>query len=218
MKRTKLATAAGFFQANPIWIAMGQIAGRVWIRMNSSIMAYSLDAPGLMLGPHCRIVGGRHISFGRNIYAHRNLWLEAVTSYQSQRFTPAITLGDHVSFSDGVHLSAISSIVIGNHVLMGSRVYISDHNHGTYKGERQSRPDEPPSLRVLGGGGEVTIGDNVWIGDNSVIVGPASIGKGAIIGANSVVRGVILPNSMVAGAPAKLIKVFNFQTGSWDRV
>jgi len=50
-----------------------------------------------------------------------------------------------------------------------------------------------------------------------VIIGPATIGRGAIVGANSVVRGVVPPNSIVAGAPAKLIKIFNPKTGKWDR-
>jgi lipopolysaccharide O-acetyltransferase len=193
------------------------IAHRVWRGIASSAMAYSLNAPGLYLGPGCRVVGGRHISFGRGVFANRNLWLEAVTSFRSQHFSPAVTIGDGVTFSDGVHITSIESIVIGRNVMMGSRIYISDHNHGIYKGDAQSRPEEPPLHRTLGGGGPVTIGDNVWIGDNSVILGPAAIGSGAIIGANSVVRGVVPSNSVVAGAPARLIKSFNPQKASWDK-
>lgn len=179
-------------------------------------MASLLKAPGLYLGPGCRIIGARHISFGRGVYANRDLWLQAVTSFRSQRFEPTIIIGNYVAFAESVHIAAIESVVIGNHVLTGSKIYIADHNHGIYKGARQSLPDEPPAHRTLSGGGRVTIGDNVWIGDNSVILGPASIGSGAIIGANSVVRGVVPSNSIVAGAPARLIKRFNSHTGSWD--
>ena len=208
---------ARIFRANSFGIALLLIAKRAWREIASMAMASSLKAPGLFWGPGCRVIGGRHISFGQNIYANRDLWLEAVTSYCSQQFSPEITIGDCVSFSDGVHISSIESIVIGSYVLMGSRIYISDHNHGIYKGDGQSHPEEAPSQRILGGGGPVTIGDNVWIGDNSVILGPASIGSGAIIGANSIVRGIVRSNSMVAGTPARLIKVFNPQTGCWDR-
>jgi lipopolysaccharide O-acetyltransferase len=186
--------------------------------MVSALMSFSLKAPGLRLGPGCRVVGGRHISLGRDVRANRNLWLEAVTAYQSQRFNPAIRIGDNVSFSEGVHISSIESIVIGNHVLMGSRIYISDHNHGIYSGDRQSSPGEAPAERILGGGGAVTIGDHVWIGDNAVILGPSSIGSGAIIGANSLVRGVVPQNCIVAGSPARAIKMFNPETGCWDQV
>jgi lipopolysaccharide O-acetyltransferase len=212
-----MGTVARLFRANSFAISLLLIANRVWRGIASSAMAYSLKAPGLYFGPGCRVIGGRHISFGRRISANRNLWLEAVTSYQSQHFSPAIIIGDGVSFSDDVHISSIKSIVIGSGVMMGSRIYISDHGHGAYNGHLQSRPEEPPSRRILGGGGPITIGDNVWIGDNSVILGPVSIGSGAIVGANSVVRGIVPSNSIVAGSPARLIKVFNPRTGFWDR-
>jgi acetyltransferase-like isoleucine patch superfamily enzyme len=210
-------TASRLFEANPAGIALLLMGRRLRRRMTSSVMAFLLRAPGLYLGPGCRVGGGRCIAFGRNIYADRNLWLEAVTSHQSQQFHPQITIGDYVSFSDGVHISAIASIAIGNHCLFGSRIYVSDHNHGSYRGEQQSSPEEPPIHRLLGGGGPVVIGDNVWIGDNSVIIGPATIGRGAIVGANSVVRGVVPSNTMVAGTPAKPIKIFNPKTASWDK-
>jgi acetyltransferase-like isoleucine patch superfamily enzyme len=205
------------FKENPAGIALALLAARSWSRITSSAMAFQLKAPGLRLGPSCRVIGGRHISFGSNVYAERNLWLEAVTSYRSQSFPPEITIGDHVSFSDGVHISSIASIAIGSHSLFGSRIYVADHNHGIYRGELQSIPEEAPAHRLLGGGGPVVIGENVWIGDNSVIIGPATIGRGAIVGANSVVRGVVPSNTMVAGAPAKPIKIFNSETGSWDK-
>lgn len=206
------------FKDNPAGIALLLFAGRSWSRMTSAVMALQLAAPGLRLGPGCRVIGGRHISFGSGIYAERNLWLEAVTSYRSQRFHPEIAIGDHVSFSDGVHISSIENIVIGRHSLFGSRIYVSDHNHGIYRGELQSPPEEAPAHRLLGGGGPVVIGEKVWVGDNSVIIGPATIGGGAIVGANSVVRGMVPSNTIVAGVPAKPIKKFNSNTGSWEKV
>lgn len=218
MRRNPTDALARLFAANSFWIALCMIVDHLASEMNSAMLAHSLNAPGLRVGPGCRIIGGRHIQFGRGIYANRNLWLEAVTFYKSQRFSPAISIGDHVSFSDGVHISAIDKIVIGNHVLMGSHVYISDHNHGIYRGSPQSHPEEGPSDRPLGGGGQVIIGDRVFIGDNSVLVGPVTIGNGAIIGANSVVRGAVESNSMMAGTPARMIKLFNPQTGIWERV
>ncbi len=211
-------TVSELLKDNPTGIALSIIAGRSWNRMTSLVRGLQLNAPGLRLGRGCRILGGRHISFGRNVSAGRELWLEAVSSYGSQSFHPEITIGDSVCFSDAVHISASASISIGNHCLFGSRIYVSDHNHGVYSGESQSSPEEAPSQRLLGGGGPVVIAENVWVGDNSVIIGPATIGRGAIIGANSVVRGVVPPSTIVAGAPAKAIKVFNSKTGAWDKV
>jgi acetyltransferase-like isoleucine patch superfamily enzyme len=204
-------------RANETGIAVLLMFTRFQHKVKSWVLASLLGAPGLYLGPGCRVIGGRRISFGKGVYAERNLWLEAVTSYRSQEFQPQTTIGDYVSFSDGVHISAINSISIGSHCLFGSKIYVSDHNHGIYAGDNQSSPEEPPAHRLLGGGGPVVIAENVWIGDNCVIIGPANIGRGAIIGANSVVRGVVPANTIVAGAPAKPIKVFNPKTGSWDQ-
>lgn len=219
MMRSHLpASVSGLFISNSPPIALSVLTARCWHRATSVLMARVLKAPGLYLGPGCRIYGGRHISFGSGVFANRNLWLEANTSYRSQTFTPSIAIGDRVAFSDGVHISAIEKIVIGNDVLFGSKIYVSDHAHGIYQGPSQSSPEEPPVRRPLGGGGAVTIGDNVWIGDNAVIVGPASIGRGTIIGANSFVRGDVPPHSMVAGAPARVVKVFRPESGVWERV
>lgn len=208
---------ARLLRANPVVIAFLLIAGRSWLQVRSSVLGFSLGASGLQLGPGCQVMGGRNISFGRSVCAGRNFWLEAVSEYGPQEFEPKIVIGDFVRFSDSVHISAIESITIGNHTLFGSKIYISDHNHGSYAGERQSSPDEPPAQRRLGGGGPVVIGENVWVGDNSVIVGPVAIGRGVIIAANSVVRGEVPANTMVAGAPARAIKVFNSHTGTWDK-
>ena len=215
----KVATGISkLFRANPLCIAMLLIVNRCCARMRSSLIGLSLKAPGLRLGSGCRIIGGKHILFGRRVSAQQSLWLEAVTSYGSQQFSPKIVIGDDVCFSDGVHISAISSITIGRHTLFGSKIYVSDHNHGIYGGEGQSCPDDPPAHRMLGGGGPVVIGENVWIGDNSVIVGPVNIGNGAIIGANSVVRNSVAANTMVAGVPAKAVKIFDPNTRSWEKV
>src|SRR5215472_15853945 len=88
------------FGANPVGIAFLLIACRSWTRTRSLVMSFSLRAPALHLGPGCRVIGARHISFGRGVFAARALWLEAVTSYQSQRFDPEIAIGDYVCFSD----------------------------------------------------------------------------------------------------------------------
>jgi acetyltransferase-like isoleucine patch superfamily enzyme len=205
------------FEANSGLIVMLLVVRRLWRRIMSFVMARSLGAPGLYLGSGCRIIGGRRVCFGKGFHAERNLWLEAVTRWGPQSFLPEIEIGDYVYFSEGVHISSIEGIRIGSGCLFGSKIYVSDHNHGIYRGEQQSSPDEPPPQRKLGGGGPVVIGENVWVGDNAVILGPATIGKGAIVGANSVVRGIVPANTIVAGAPAKPIKVFNFTTGRWDK-
>jgi acetyltransferase-like isoleucine patch superfamily enzyme len=206
------------FSTEPFFWAFWNVVVRATAKAKDQLLSRIFHAPGLHLGPGCLIKGAKHISLGCNIYVTRNLWLEAVVRYRGQCFNPIIEIGDGVGISDSVHITCIKRVVIGNHVLLGSRIYISDHNHGVYKGDQQSSPNEPPIERQLGGGGPVIIGKNAWVGDNVVIIGPVTIGEGAIIGANSIIREDIPPNAIVGGAPAKIIKRFNPDSRSWERV
>jgi len=204
--------------ADPLPWALWLLLRRMASKLKSGWLARVFHAPNLYLGPGCIIQGSRFIHFGSNLYAQGNLWVHAVSTWDHQQFHPFVSFGNHVSFSERVHITSIERIEIGNYVLVGSGVYIGDHHHGSYSGEHQSDPDIPPIHRPLAGGGPVLIEDEVWIGDNSVIIGPVSIGRGAIIGANSVVRRDIPERTIVAGAPARPIKRFNPATSQWERI
>jgi acetyltransferase-like isoleucine patch superfamily enzyme len=214
----KLARRVKVFTSEPLFYAI--YLALIWIgaKLRSTIYSKLLNAPGLNMGPDCAVRGMRRISIGRSVSVYGGLWLEAVENYRGQSFSPRIYIGDRVSFSKDVHITCIEHITIGNDVLFGSRVYVSDHNHGRYAGVQQSHPDEPPAERALSPGGQVIIESNVWIGDNVVIVGPTRIGTGVIVAANSVVKGDIPPFIMIAGAPAKTIKKFDLELKIWRRI
>ena len=205
------------YSSDPKLRATWLLACRAASKVRDWIWSSILDAPQIHIGAGSVIRGSKHMSFGKGIFVHGHLWLEAISVYAGQRFTPKIEVGDFVSLSNGVHISSIEHIVIGRNTLVGSGVYISDHNHGAYRGSSQSRPDEPPSRRRLDGG-PVSIGENVWIGDNVVIVGPVSIGAGAVIAANSVIKKDVPAETIVAGIPAVAIKRFNHLLDSWERI
>ena len=203
-----------FSTERSLW-AISIILRRGIIKAKSVFLGWILHADGLHLGPGCLLRGTKSISFGTDFYAHGHVWIEAVSFYKGQTFNPRIEIGDNVSISEGVHISCINHIRIASNVLIGSRAYIADHQHGIYKGNAQSHPEEPPALRPLGGGGPVTIGENAWIGDNVVIVGGVSIGRGSVIGANSVIRKDVPDNTIVVGTPAKAIKRFEPAAHEW---
>lgn len=127
-------------------------------------------------------------------------------------------IGEDARIGDYVHINADCRIEIGRNVLMASKIFISDTNHGNYVGDNQSSPNISPSERKLFFK-SVIIGDNVWIGENVVILPGTIVGSGCIIGANSVLTGKTFPaNSIIAGVPAQVIKQYNPSTKSWDRV
>lgn len=163
-----------------------------------------------------RIRGRRYMQIGKNFGSGKHLWLEAVTSYRGQTFHPTIVIKDDVSMSDFNHIGAVNYVEIGNHVLFGSKCYVTDHNHGIYSGENgQSDPDIPPTERLLTFDKKVIIGDNVWLGDNVTVLPGVTIGKGSIIGSNAIVSKSIPPYSIAVGIPARVIKQWNPEDQRW---
>ncbi len=147
------------------------------------------------------IKGFANIKIEDNFSALRGLRIEAI-SEQEQNNTTIVSIGKNVSIGDYCHIAASNSVKIGNGVLIGSHVLITDHQHGK-TGEES---DKIPAQRQLYSKGPVIIEDNVWIGDNAVIMPGVHIGKGSIVGANAVVTQNVLANTVVAGTPAKVIK------------
>jgi lipopolysaccharide O-acetyltransferase len=158
--------------------------------------------------------GRRYIDFGTNLTTGVACRLEAFseTSKKTMRF------GNNVQINDYVHICAMQNVTIGDNVLMASRIYISDNSHGYYKGdEKDTSPDIPPIERAYYKS-FVAIEDNVWIGEGVVILPGVTLGRGCIIGANSVVTKSIPPNVIAVGIPAKPIKQFNFETNKWEKI
>lgn len=126
--------------------------------------------------------------------------------------------GENFQMNDYVHITAMESVKIGKNVLLASKVYISDCSHGSYSGdENDSSPLSIPKDRPLFSK-PVEIGDNVWIGEFVSVLPGVSIGRGSIIGANSVVSRNIPENVIAVGSPAKPIKKFNFETQKWEKI
>ena len=205
------------FDTDPLAWALWNLSMRMAERIRQKLQAWALAVPDLRIGRGSTLRGTRRIRFGRSFHAHGPVWIEAVTSYGGEVYEPILSIGDSVSASDDLHISCIERIEIGSGVLFGSRVYVSDHNHGDYRSAGCAAPEMPPAERPLGGGGPVLIGENAWIGHNVVILGPVVIGKGAIIGANSVVRSDVPAGTIVAGCPAKPLKRYDATTRTWSR-
>jgi len=123
----------------------------------------------------------------------------------------AITIGRFSSLNGpntDIH-SLHNPVVIGNFCSIARNVAIQEYNHifdrcasyfmvqnvfgGSYKADTYSK-------------GAIKIGNDVWIGTQSVILSGVEIGDGAIIGANSVVTSDIPPYAVAMGSPARVIR------------
>lgn len=162
------------------------------------------------------IRGEKYIDWGNNFTSGVNLRIDVDPIIVSGKKC-ILVLGNNVQVNDYVHIGVVEKVVIGDNVLIASKVYISDHNHGNYKGENQCSPDSIPSSRPIVSK-PVIIEDNVWIGEQVSILPGVTIGKGSVIGANSVVSKNIPAGCIAIGAPARVIKKFNISNNQWETV
>ncbi len=117
-------------------------------------------------------------------------------------FNGSISIGEQVRIHDYCFIYAHDHLVIGENTMISPQVFITDFNH-KFSSSKYSR-----KLKSLGGyeSKRVTIGNNVWIGAQSVILPGVTIGDDVIIGAGSVVTKSIAPKSLAVGNPARVIK------------
>lgn len=147
--------------------------------------------------------GEKYISIGEGTKILKGVILTAWDEYGQQKFMPEIVIGEYCSIGEYCHITACNKIHIGDGLLTGRYVYISDNTHGLTDG---SDLDINPLNRNLYSKGPVIIGNNVWIGERVCVLADVTIGDGAIIAANSVVTHDVPAYSLVGGCPAKVIK------------
>ena len=94
-------------------------------------------------------------------------------------------------------------------VFLSEYVYITDNAHGLH-------PERGPIMKQpLESKGPVHIGRNCFLGFRVSIMPGVTLGEHCVVGANSVVTRSFPAYSMVAGMPAKLIKVFDHSKKGW---
>jgi lipopolysaccharide O-acetyltransferase len=126
-----------------------------------------------------------------------------------------VVIGSQVEVNDRVHIGSRLSVTIGDRVLIASNVFISDHNHGSYGGAGEhSSPLVPPAERPYQSAA-VIIEDDVWLGEHVCVLPGVKIGKGAIVGAGSVVTTSVPEYTISVGVPARVIRRFDFASARW---
>jgi acetyltransferase-like isoleucine patch superfamily enzyme len=108
-----------------------------------------------------------------------------------------VIIGDYTRV--GLHNTIIGPVTIGNHVNLAQGITVTALNHNF----------ESPGSRIDEQGVStkpVTIGNDIWIGANAVILPGVTIGDHSVVAAGAVVTKDVPPHSLVAGVPARIIK------------
>lgn len=182
----------------------------LWKAMRSQIYTYMLKRHFRQWGDKSIIVrkalvlqGLNHISVGNDTHLGAGIQLTAWESFDNNHYSPEIIIGNNCTIRENSHITAINSIRIGDSLVTGTNVLITDNSHGQSIREHMSMP---VTERPLHSKGPVVIGNNVWLGNNVCVMPGVIIGDGAIIGTNSVVIHDVPAYAVAAGIPARVIK------------
>lgn len=162
---------------------------------------------GTRIRSHCLLKGDslENVKIGSGCYidAYNVIECSARLEKDGKVHTPELTIGSRCNLGEYNHITAVNRIAIGDNLLTGRFVLISDNSHGGFEMEELNIH---PSRRKIDSKGEVVIGNNVWLGDKVSVLPGVRIGNGCIIGANSVVTHDVPDYSIAAGNPAKVLK------------
>jgi 2,3,4,5-tetrahydropyridine-2,6-dicarboxylate N-acetyltransferase len=151
---------------------------------------------------------------------HSAIPLADLTQYNA-RIEPGVTIRDHVKIGDNavIMMGAILNIgavvgagtMIDMNVVLGGRAEVGKACH-IGAGTVLAGVIEPPSSKP------VVVEDDVLIGANAVVLEGVRIGKGAVVAAGTVVTADVAPNTVVAGVPARVIKMKDEKTASKTQI
>lgn len=148
---------------------------------------------------HSRLGGvyiGSNCIIGSSPYTYHS-GMPFYTTILNDGDNSSVEIGDNCRLNS-VYIHAKSKIIIGNNCVMASGINIVDTNgHEVYSSDRTKGKDEAKAI---------SIGNNVWIGVNAIILKGTQIGDNSIVAAGSVVKGVFPSNSLISGNPATIVK------------
>jgi acetyltransferase-like isoleucine patch superfamily enzyme len=135
-----------------------------------------------------------------------------ILKYGNVRYSPKIEIGEDVYIGSYLYMACVGRIAIGDGSVLSENVFINDSNHGV-------DPERGLIMQQdLVHPGDVRIGRNCFLGLRSAIMPGVTLGDHCIVGINSVVTKSFPAFSMIAGAPAVLIKRYSLNEKQWVRV
>ena len=170
---------------------------------------------GVSLHHTCELLrsSAKYIRLGNRVGIGKDVWLNIPNVSHCNE--PAIIIGDGCAIGRHSVVSAKNQIHIERNTILAPSVLIMDHNHGF------EDVTVPIGHQPVTPGGTVRIEEGCWIGFGAVIIcsrGELVIGRGAVVGANSVVTRSVPAYSVAAGNPVRIVKQYDPVQKTWTRM
>ena len=161
---------------------------KLWLGSRLKLDGLAFVGPGVVLqvGKNASIELGRWswVGHGSKIRCHEGI----------------VSIGAKTVMGQECTISAFQHVKIGRECVIADRVMFIDFDHGVVEVERPIRLQGIYKR-------DVNVGNNVWIGYGACILRGVTVGDNAIIGTNAVVTKDVPANAVVAGLPARLIRM-----------
>jgi acetyltransferase-like isoleucine patch superfamily enzyme len=144
----------------------------------------------------CFLIPGGILAIGDDTWIGDRCFIEAWPNPQGE-----IRIGASCYLAHDIHLASFRKLAIGNNVRIAEFTSLRDTSHN-YKDKSTNINQQGDTI------GHLIIEDDVWIGQGCLILGSAAgtvIGRGAVIGAHSVVKESIPACAIAVGAPARVV-------------
>ncbi|BBD09310.1 acyltransferase [Desulfovibrio ferrophilus] len=161
--------------------------------------------PDVSFGNNVQILGLANTRIGSGSVIADNCWLNVCDRDDQTR----MVIGQNVLIGRQSFISSGGQLEIGDHCLFGPQVFVSDADHVV---DNITRPYSEQGFTA----GRVVVEENCWLGIHAVVTGSIVIGRGSVIAANAVINRDVPPFSIVVGIPARIIKMFNPESNTWE--
>ena len=211
---------------NPVAASWPELLSFLWqrggpARIRGAWRAWRLGACGgrLFVGARTRLMFPRHIHAGRNVFIgddsyisgysvngvhignnvriREGAWIQATSTLDQPGV--GLTIGDATYIGPRVILGAGGGIRIGANVTFGAAVHVLAENHAF------NDPDQSIQSQGVTRAG-IVVDDDVWVGNAVIVLDGVHIGRGAVIGAGSVVTHDVPPGAVAVGNPARVLR------------
>ena len=168
------------------------IARWVWLKLR---WRGRLQTDGL-----CFICPGVKFEIGRNATVTLGRWSWIGHKCKIRVHEGKFELGSKSVMGQECTISAYQHVSIGRECIIADRVMMIDFDHGMVEVERPIREQGIYKRNV-------DVGHNVWIGYGACLLRGVSVGNNSVIGTSSVVTANVPENAVVAGIPARLLRM-----------